>query len=433
MALRETEVCVGLLVLAVLCGSVGGSAFEHTAGRRQASVCRAPDPACDIFPPDYNRYSSPSLSDASEGDPTVIFFQLFLSSTIGLCTEKQRLTFTGLIEYSWHDARLNLSHLLGAHQSVRVAQDIVSLIWKPSISLVPVAQIVELNSAEGIQAHVSSDLRITLTFSIYVSLYCKMDMFFYPFDVHICDMAIVNVGSDDRQSILRWIGDERSPFRVSEQSIFWSPADDGMGSFALSYILPLSVVDNLRSGRRRTRLVVRVRMRRLLTGALMKIYTPSIITVVLSWIGFWRDPKQVHFRVLLCSLCFVLISFQQSSQVVIGRHDHSVVSTDLWYIICYLFVTASLVEFLVILKMEGLANWQPAWNPNLSASDVTASPALSTKFLMTVTPSEVDDACKTLFPLIFFFWVAAYGIGFGSHLLVFGHFANVEASNQEEL
>lgn len=111
---------------------------------------------------------------------------------------------------------------------------------------------------------------------------CDINLFYYPFDAHVCDMSIINgkiypsipycifhssgvhcqpvrleseqfryqtVESDDHQSILRWIGDDQSPFRVSAKSIQFDPDRSSSGSFKFQDLMPLTIVDDLSGGK----------------------------------------------------------------------------------------------------------------------------------------------------------------------------------------
>ncbi|XP_049521089.1 gamma-aminobutyric acid receptor subunit rho-2-like [Dermacentor silvarum] len=305
------------------------------------------------------------------------------------------------MEYSWLDARLNLSLLVDGQRTAPLPEGLPDRLWRPRLAFSPVTTLDPLDSQadQHLRFRVAPDNRIVasrrseeraqisdfreefklplltdrsrtdgnshsrrirqrqililcfrfcLHFRLNFALCCNIDFIYYPFDVHVCDMSIVNVDSDDHQSILRWIGDEQSPFRVSEKSIHFA-SDFGEGTFNFLGLLPLFVVDDLPGGRRRTRLVLRAAFRRQLLAVLIDPLGPSLFPVLLSWTGFWLDPRRPVPRAALMALSFVILEHQQVSHFASRAQDHQLRSIDVWYLICRCFIIAALLQYVLIL------------------------------------------------------------------------------------
>ncbi|XP_077520139.1 glutamate-gated chloride channel subunit beta-like [Amblyomma americanum] len=423
--------------------------------------CYLLDPDCDddahfFADAQYNRYRPPSMYTDAEGDPTVIYLQLFVQSTFEACPVNQQLSFASQLEYSWLDSRLNLSLLAQGMRMVAVPEGVGARLWTPRLAFSPVKQLSALDSHADRRPRlrVAPDNRIVASQRLHFAVCCNIDFAYYPFDVHVCDMSIVNVDSDDHQSILRWIGDDQSPFRVSEKSILFNPSDFSEGTFKFLGLLPLFVVDDLPGGKRRTRLVVRAAFRRQLLAVLMDPLGPSVFPVLLSWVGFWLDARRTVPRAALMALAFVVLEHQQVSHQVTRAQDHQLRSIDVWYLVCRCFIIVALLQYVLILhtadnfQAAGLSPAMTASPPHSASSAVVgaacpaagisprksllspvSSPVAAAAGLaarvVRLSPQETDDACKTLFPLAFLLAALLYAGAFAGPLLTSKDFAKL--------
>ncbi|XP_075742115.1 glutamate-gated chloride channel alpha-like [Rhipicephalus microplus] len=229
-----------------LCGN--GSAASDAAN----GSCYLLDPSCDSLAhffadAQYNRYRPPSVYTEAEGEPTVVYFQFFIQSAFHAYPVNQELYFASQMEFSWLDARLNLSLLVDGQRTSPLPEGLPDRLWRPRLAFSPVTKLSPLDSEadQRLRFRAAPDNRIVASQRLNFALCCNIDYIYYPFDVHVCDMSIVNTDSDDHQSILRWIGDEQSPFRVSEKSIHFDSSEVGEGTFTFLGLLPLFVVDDL--------------------------------------------------------------------------------------------------------------------------------------------------------------------------------------------
>ncbi|XP_072143598.1 glycine receptor subunit alpha-2-like [Dermacentor andersoni] len=396
------------------------------------------------------------------GEPTVVYFQLFIQSAFDACPVKQELTFASQIEYSWLDVRLNLSLLVDGQRTAPLPEGLPDRLWRPRLAFSPVTKLNPLDSQadQHLRFRVAPDNRIVANRRLNFAVCCNIDFIYYPFDVHVCDLSIVNVDSDDHQSILRWIGDEQSPFRVSEKSIHFDASEFGEGTFNFLGLLPLLVVDDLPGGRRRTRLVVRAAFRRQLLAVLIDPLGPSLFPVLLSWTGFWLDPRRPVPRAALMALSFVILEHQQVSHFASRAQDHQLRSIDVWYLICRCFIIAALLQYVLILHTadnyrdaaiapptataspprgasSGVDVFSPTspsataggcCSPGKLAALSEASPVAAAAGLARVvrlSPREIDDACKTLFPLAFLLASLLYAGAFAGPLVTSKDFAKL--------
>ncbi|CAN8012471.1 unnamed protein product, partial [Ixodes pacificus] len=261
------------------------------------------------------------------------------------------ISFSALVRHSWVDGRLNLSRLAGADRPIQIPKHLLERLWRPRLVFSPAKAIRILSShlEETRRIVVSPDQIITVSLKVEIAMYCTMDLFYYPVDTSLCDLSIINVESDDNEFVLRWIGDDRSPFRASKKSIDFDPKRGTTSdSFVFFPALPLFLVDDLDDGKRRTRLVARFAFQRKLLGIMMDPMVPSVFPVVLSWTGFWLGPHAAKTRAILVSLCMVLQTFQQSGFVAPRHHNRHIQTVDVWFVACHVFIIASLLELVLV-------------------------------------------------------------------------------------
>ncbi|XP_049521088.1 glycine receptor subunit alphaZ1-like [Dermacentor silvarum] len=216
----------------------------------------------------------------------------------------------------------------------------------------------------------------------------------------------------------------------------------------------------IQEGRRRTRLVLRAAFRRQLLAVLIDPLGPSLFPVLLSWTGFWLDPRRPVPRAALMALSFVILEHQQVSHFASRAQDHQLRSIDVWYLICRCFIIAALLQYVLILHTadnfrdaaitpptvtasplraasSGVDMFSPTTpgttaggccSPGKLAASSAASPVAAAAGLARVvrlSPQETDDACKTLFPLAFLLASLLYAGAFAGPLVTSKDFAKL--------
>jgi len=78
---------------------------------------------------------------------------------------------------------------------------------------------------------------------------------------------------------------------------------------------------------------------------LLDYYFPSILLVAVSWVSFWLQADQTAPRAMLgtsAMLAFITLSSSQNKPLPKVSY---IKSSEIWFIVCALFIFASLVEF----------------------------------------------------------------------------------------
>ncbi|XP_069981907.1 glycine receptor subunit alpha-2-like [Penaeus vannamei] len=81
---------------------------------------------------------------------------------------------------------------------------------------------------------------------------------------------------------------------------------------------------------------------------LVQSYLPSILIVVISWMGFWMDTDSVPARTCLGVTTLLTVSNQASeTQLKIPQVSY-IKALDIWMGVCTAFIFAALLEFTVV-------------------------------------------------------------------------------------
>jgi hypothetical protein len=78
---------------------------------------------------------------------------------------------------------------------------------------------------------------------------------------------------------------------------------------------------------------------------LLDYYFPSILLVAVSWVSFWLQADQTAPRAMLgasAMLAFITLSSSQNKPLPKVSY---IKASEIWFIVCALFIFASLVEF----------------------------------------------------------------------------------------
>lgn len=77
-------------------------------------------------------------------------------------------------------------------------------------------------------------------------------------------------------------------------------------------------------------------------------YLPTMLIIILSWVGFWIDYKSTPSRISLGLLTVLAVTTQNTGiQAGLPRVSY-VKSIDVWMAICMVFVAGALLEFAIV-------------------------------------------------------------------------------------
>lgn len=103
---------------------------------------------------------------------------------------------------------------------------------------------------------------------------------------------------------------------------------------------------------------------------LLQEFTPTILIVALSWVGFWIDERSVPARVALgITTVLAITTLMYGVQSSLPRVGH-VKAIDVFLLGSFLFVFAALLEFAVICSFTNVFSSKRKRNSSVSPSVV---------------------------------------------------------------
>ncbi len=179
--------------------------------------------------------------------------------------------------------------------------------------------------------HVFYTSKVTATLS------CPMNFQRYPLDVQKCPMKFESYGYTDDKMVFESLDPpiEMDPGVKLPQ---FTLVDTQVRSYTPNY-------DGYTAQRKFHRLEIYFVLKRDIVYFLMRVYMPSTLIVILSWVSFWVSLDAVAERVSLGLLVVLtMATWMTGAQSNLPPVSY-VKALDTWLTVCLMFVFASLLEF----------------------------------------------------------------------------------------
>lgn len=122
-----------------------------------------------------------------------------------------------------------------------------------------------------------------------------------------------------------------------------------------------------------TKLVARFWFKRRLGYALLQIYIPTIMLVVLSWFSFWIPEESVPARVALGSTTVLsIVTFTGSFRSSLPKVSY-IKAVDVYFIVSFAFVFAVVFEYVLVLLNTGIKRQRRVSSTYLSGNNNEAN------------------------------------------------------------
>ncbi|KAJ7394674.1 hypothetical protein OS493_000495 [Desmophyllum pertusum] len=279
-----------------------------------------------------------------DGGPVVVTVGFYLLSINSINVVDMDFTFDVFLRQQWIDRRLD--H--GTNQTLYLSNHVIDLIWIPDSYFV--------NAKDGEMHDVtSSNVMIMLApggvvkynARITIKAYCHMNLKDFPMDVQRCPITIESYGYSDTHITFQW--ETSSGMDFVPETLQMHPQYI-LTDMELSQSFTAYVAANW------TGVTATFVFERIYSYFIYHVYAPSVIVVILSWVGFVlpRDtpPARVTLAVTAVLTIVTILTMLNSS---IAKVNY-VKKIDVYLICCFLFVFASLVEYSIILLVLSQVN-----------------------------------------------------------------------------
>ncbi|KAG1695930.1 Glycine receptor subunit alpha-2 [Nymphon striatum] len=288
-----------------------------------------------IIPTSYDKHAHPNYINNNK---TSVQMRVIISAITSVQKDIMQVDYIIWQILLWNDTRLHWAkHESNETDSKHFGRDILDHIWIPTLDFYP-SKNVEIG--EGIKESISVTVTGQLVdlYSMYhLSMFCPMDMGNYPFDQQVCSISMCSIVETSDEMDLQW---GENPVYVSKR----------MAKALPEYNVTITNHLTLRGSKSRTYPcnLLKIYLKRKTTGLVFTIFTPSVLFVIISLLSLCIPARMVQPRITLGVTTVLTI-------VTLGVNSRSdlppmanVRAIDIWFLVCFIFVTLVLVETIVV-------------------------------------------------------------------------------------
>ncbi|KAM7447463.1 hypothetical protein ABFA07_004463 [Porites harrisoni] len=295
--------------------------------------------------PDYN------------GGPVVVTVGFFVMSINAINVMDMDFTLDLFLRQQWVDKRLD--H--GTNETFYLSNHVVNYIWMPDSYFV--------NAKDGEMHDVtSSNVMVMLApgglvkynARITVKAYCPMNLEDFPMDKQRCPITIESYGYSDAHITFKWETSNGMEFVASNLQMHPQYVLTGM---ELSQSFTAYVAANW------TGVTATFIFERIYSYFIYNVYGPSVIVVIISWVGFVIPRDTPAARVTLAvTAVLTIVTILTILNSSIAKVNY-IKKIDVYLICCFLFVFSSLMEYSIILLLSSRMKKMQQKRPHKEAEE----------------------------------------------------------------
>ncbi|XP_042220572.1 glycine receptor subunit alpha-2-like [Homarus americanus] len=281
----------------------------------------------------YDRRATPTNH---KNEPTNVTCELYIRSFGSINPTTMDYQVDLYLRQEWEDERLR-------HPDITNPLDLndpnlVKAIWKPEVYF-PNAKLAEFQfvTVPNVLVRINPNGQILYMLRLKLTFACMMELSRFPLDVQVCTMEIGSFSKTTQELNLSWKeGDPIKIYRglkMPQFNIIDNQTDRCHEDFQIGNYSCLRAL---------------ITLERNIGFHLVQSYLPSILIVVISWMGFWMDTDSVPARTCLGVTTLLTVSNQASeTQLKIPQVSY-IKALDIWMGVCTAFIFAALLEFTVV-------------------------------------------------------------------------------------
>ncbi|CAG9798514.1 unnamed protein product [Chironomus riparius] len=186
------------------------------------------------------------------------------------------------------------------------------------------------------------DGTVIISSRVQVSLYCSMEFHKFPLDLQKCKSTIGSWIYNKSDVNLHW--EPVNPFALGSDKILteYTYLDIALKESEIDAFKGLQYGDMTGNY---SCLIFTITFDRSLGFYLLTYYFPSIMLVAISWVSFWLQADQTAPRSMLGTTSMLTFITLSSSQTKALPKVSYIKISEVWSVVCALFIFASLIEF----------------------------------------------------------------------------------------
>lgn len=248
----------------------------------------------------------------------------------------------------WNDFRLAFNS--SVLDDLRLVGSKIDLIWTPDFTFEEKIGIASKVTTDNKFAAISSNGDVLFSQRVILTLFCVMDFRRFPFDDQHCHLPILSFAYNNEQLQLDWL--LRNNGRKLEAVTFLGDLNYVNNIFKVEEYSYVKKEREFDGSEIYDELVINFTFHRHISYYLVRIYMPLILIVVMSFAAFWIDYRSTPARTIMATtIVLTVVTFIVSIQGSLPPTT-SIRSIDIYYVCCFIFVFAALVEFAFVQTVD---------------------------------------------------------------------------------
>lgn len=240
----------------------------------------------------------------------------------------------------WTDHRLNFERVPICRTNITLKPDHTVNLWTPDTCIVNSKEAsIHSSPTENTFVILYSNGTVWQNHRMRVRAPCEIDLRAFPFDTQKCFLVFESYSYNSQEVQLHWF---HTPVTVMHETALpdFNLIDCKVERFQLEY--PNGLWDDLK---------VTFVFRRRFGFYLTQAYFPTFLTVVVSWVTFYLEPRALSARITLGVSSLLALTFQFGNVLRHLPRVSYVKCIDVWMMACVAFVFLSLIELAIVCRV----------------------------------------------------------------------------------
>lgn len=348
---------------------------------------------------------------------TAVTIQMHIVSFHSVNEMSMDYTMTFYLRRSWMDERLAFPTFLKS-EVLELDTHLVDKLWVPDIFFRNEKSASVHNvTVPNRLLHLHRNGTVLYSSRLSMTLSCPMDLNLFPMDTQVCPIIIQSYAFSTSNVVFRW--------QDFPRSITMSEGWEASGHFFESGIKTLPC-GNLFEDTYAC-VMATFQLQRNFGYFLVHVYLPTVLVVILSWIGFWIDVGATPARITIGVMSVLTMATQSSgAQALLPRVSY-IKAIDVWMAVCVAFVFASLLEFAYVNVLNRRHQVYRRIMDDLRKRRETEDACIDSQGVIVDTskcldgvvgrgpdPRRVDKISRWAFPSCFTVFGIAYWVAYGA-------------------
>ncbi|BHF81402.1 Glutathione S-transferase Mu 3 [Sparganum proliferum] len=290
--------------------------------------------------------------------PIYVDISLHIQSIPEVNVRSMEFSIVLILHQRWCDSRLQVNGTDIPHNIRMPHQWLSGYIWLPDVYFLnarggTLHQVTQRN--EMLWMH--SNGVVIYSQKLTLRLFCRMTFWNFPMDTQTCSILVSSYGHAKNDLELRWWNTEdyvhiEKAFDPVLSSLAVEMTEElGLNEFeqpihAFRDCNNTSVVTGSFSC-----LELELRLVRKYGFYIIYAYLPSSLVVLIAWLAFLIDPRAIPARVSLGLLSVIALITHNASLLVHLPNVSYIKAIDLWFFVCFAFVSSTLAESVLANRM----------------------------------------------------------------------------------